>query len=136
MLRKIILSDNRPNSILRSKALSYIWTMKIALVLLIGLVPFLAFSQSSSVNDERIDEAKSEYRLISNEDFEYLDCSQTVNGRKMKEFFQEYPEYGSSVKVISIPNCYGEPGEKFFVLLYEEDRDFQVPNYVRGSVKP
>lgn len=118
------------------RLLSYIWKMKFALAFFLGIIPTLIFAQSKPSKDKRMVKAKSEYHLISNEDFEYLDCSQTVTGVKMKQFFRDYPEFGGNVKVIAIPNCYGNPGEKFFVLLFEENRDFRIPKYVNGSVKP
>ena len=71
--------------------------------------------------------AKKEFNLITNKDFATLNCAHTINEAKMKRFFKVYPQFNQDVKVISIPNCYGAPNEKFFVLLYDENKDFYVP---------
>ena len=45
----------------------------------------------------------------------------------MKQFFKVYPQFNQDVQVVAIHNCYGAPNEKFFVLLYDENKDFYIP---------
>jgi len=121
---------------LRLYTLQYIRFMKFTWVLSLGLLPFMACTQSGQKNEENINKVKSEYHLISNDDFKTLDCSSTVTRTKVLEFFKKYPQYQEEVKIISIPNCYGDPDEKYFVLLHEPSGNFKIPKFISGSNRP
>ena len=97
--------------------------------LLVFLIIFIAYSCSGqpSKTKRTFDKAKAEFNLVTSKDFSTLNCSETINKAKMLKFFERYPQFQEDVKIISIPNCYGEPNEKFFVLLYDDKKEFYVP---------
>jgi len=86
----------------------------------------LAFSQSDRSLDA-FNKAKKEFNIITEKDFPRLNCAETINENKMKSFFKIYPQFNRDIQVVSIPNCYGAPNEKFFVLLYDETKEFYIP---------
>ncbi len=77
--------------------------------------------------EKTFEKAKTEFNLVTTKDFPTLNCSETINKKRMLKFFERYPQFQESVKIVSIPNCYGEPNEKFYVLLYDEKQEFYVP---------
>lgn len=95
------------------------------------LVIITAFSYSCTAQDDKsrstFEKAKTEYNLITTEQFSSLNCSETINKPRMLQFFKDYPQFHEDVKIVSIPNCYGAPNEKFFVLLYDKEKKFYVP---------
>jgi hypothetical protein len=110
--------------------------MKFTLALLMVVVPLLGVAQTSQKNSIEFKKAKDKYHLISHADFETLDCTATISGTRMRQFFKEFPQFHAQIKVISIPNCYDDPSEKYFVLLHEPSGKFKIPKYISGSYRP
>lgn len=100
--------------------------MKYCLFILLGLIGYSCNAQNAR-SDKAFEQAKSEFNLVTTKDFPTLNCSETINRKRMLQFFKSYPQFQEDVKIISIPNCYGAPNEKFFVLLYDEQKKFYVP---------
>lgn len=100
--------------------------MKFFLAVLLIVVSYSCEAQHAKTK-QKFEKAKSEFNLVTTKDFPTLNCAETINRKKMLKFFERYPQFHEDVKIVSIPNCYGAPNEKFFVLLYDENQEFYVP---------
>ena len=105
--------------------------MRIALAIAIGLMPLLACGQTNEKTTRTLSMAKQEFNLVETSDLTFFNCSSTITEGKMKMFFRKYPEYSSQVQPVCIPNCYGNPDERYFVLVYESSGNFQIPTSIK-----
>ena len=100
--------------------------MKFFLIVFVVMVSYSCEAQNSR-SKSKFEKAKTEYNLVTTKDFPTLHCSETINKKRMLQFFEQYPQFHEDVRIVSIPNCYGAPNEKFFVLLYDDNKEFYVP---------
>lgn len=95
------------------------------------------FSQSSDITSTLLREARAKYHLISSREVIDLQCQNTITVDRMKQFFVEFPEFHEKVKMVNVPNCYGQdPSIKLYVLVYEQNGIFDLPISVPGSYRP